>query len=244
MSTSLAAIRVGARTESEPAIAADVLDEHGLTAPAGSQSLGIMLAELLTGPAPHGERVGLTWTTSARLTRADRARVRTVVTRVAHDGLDRHVEVVDEAGRVRESGVETWQTATRPNPITALDFCGIEWATDLQSRLHRDEAFTSSVSTWDGTIGLRSGAREVHLRIYKGQVIDVTRRSLLGATFTFEARPETWVELILGADDDFMRRALRGEFSSAGNGYEYLRLTRPLHTIMHHARAMAQEVPA
>lgn len=244
MSTALAAIRVGTRTESGAAIVADVLDEHGLTAPAGSQTLGIMLAELLTGPIPDGERVGLAWCTNTRLTAVDRVRARTVVTCVSRDGVDRHVELVDESGCVRESGVETWQTTTRPSPITALDFCGVEWATDLQARLHTDEGFISSVSTWDGTVGLRCADREVHLRIYKGRIIDVTRRSLLGATFTFEARPETWVELMLGADDDFMRRALRGEFSSAGDGYEYLRLTRPLHTIIHHARAMAQEVLA
>ncbi len=47
---------------------------------------------------------------------------------------------------------------------------------------------------------------------------------------------------MLSDTDDFMRRALRGEFSSAGNGYEYLRLTKPLHAIIMNARAMAREV--
>ncbi|MCR5979369.1 hypothetical protein GDN83_16800 [Gordonia jinghuaiqii] len=241
MSTATAAVRVGDRSDTCPQIAADVLERDGLTVPPGSQSFGIVLAGLLTDPIPDAERTTLNWSVDNRITTVDRVQVTTVVTRVAVDGIERHIRLIDDAGQVRESGTETWRSATRVEPVPSLDFCSVEWAAALRDRLHADDAFTSSVSTWDGTIGLRCGAREVHLRVYKGRVIDVTRRTLLGATFTFEAPADTWVDLMLSVDDDFMRRALRGEFSSSGNGYEYLRLTKPLHAIIHHARAMAQE---
>ncbi len=51
-----------------------------------------------------------------------------------------------------------------------------------------------------------------------------------------------WAEVVLAERDDFMRRAIGGEFSSTGDGYEYLRLTKPLHIVIAHARALAQEV--
>ncbi|MBA5848767.1 hypothetical protein [Gordonia amicalis] len=242
MSSALASIRVGVRTSTGTEPAADVLYRHGLRIPARSPSFGMVVAEWLTDPVPAAERVGVTWSVTKPITGSDRVLATTVVTRVGPDGIDREVRLLDEAGRVRESGTETWRTENRPEVIPSLDFCSIEWGEQLRERLHHDAAFTSSVSTWDGTVGLRCGDREVHLRIYKGQVIDVTRRALLGATFTFEAAPATWVDLMLSDSDDFMRRALRGEFSSAGNGYEYLRLTKPLHAIIQNARAMAREV--
>ncbi|ATD72359.1 MULTISPECIES: hypothetical protein [Gordonia] len=242
MTTVTASPRVGARTSTAAQTAADVLDRHGYRIPSRSPSFGMVVAEWLTDPVPAAERVGVTWSATTPITGSDRVHATTVVTRVGPDGIDREVRLLDDTGRVRESGTETWRTEIRTEVIPSLDFCSIEWGEQLRGRLHHDAAFTSSVSTWDGTVGLRCGNREVHLRIYKGQVIDVTRRALLGATFTFEAAPVTWVDLMLSDSDDFMRRALRGEFSSAGNGYEYLRLTKPLHAIIQNARAMAREV--
>ncbi|TSD97452.1 hypothetical protein FOV72_05160 [Gordonia rubripertincta] len=242
MTTATASLRVGARTSTATQNAAGVLDRHGYRIPSRSRSLGMTLAECLTDPVPRAERVGLTWSTTTPIGETDHVRATTVVTRVGPDGIDREIRLLDDTGRVRECGTETWRTEVRPEVVPSLDFCSVEWGEQLRGRLHSDAAFTSSVSTWDGTVGLRCGDREVHLRIYKGQVIDVTRRALLGATFTFEAAPATWVDLMLSDTDDFMRRALRGEFSSAGNGYEYLRLTKPLHAIIMNARAMAREV--
>lgn len=242
MTTAIASLRVGVRTSTRTHLAADVLERHGLRIPSRSQSFGMVLAEWLTDPVPCAERVAISWSATTPIAETDHVHATTVVTRVGADCIDREVRLIDDAGRVRESGTETWRTEVGPQPVPELDFCSVEWGEQLRARLHQDAAFTSSVSTWDGTVGLRCGTREVHLRIYKGQVIDVTRRSLLGATFTFEASPATWVDLIQSESDDFMRRALRGEFSSAGNGYEYLRLTKPLHAIIQNARALAQEV--
>ncbi len=69
----------------------------------------------------------------------------------------------------------------------------------------------------------------------------MTRRVPHGATFTFVAPAHTWVDLVLSDTDDFMRRAISGEFSSSGDGYEYLRLTKPLNTIIAHARLIARK---
>ncbi|SDU80010.1 hypothetical protein [Gordonia westfalica] len=242
MTTVIASHRVGVRTSSGTHLATDVLERHGLRIPSRSQSFGMVLAEWLADPIPAAARAGVTWSAAEPITESDRIQATTVVTRVGPDGIDREIRLLDDTGRVRECGTETWRTEVRPEVVPSLDFCSVEWGEQLRGRLHSDAAFTSSVSTWDGTVGLRCGDREVHLRIYKGQVIDVTRRALLGATFTFEAAPATWVDLMLSDTDDFMRRALRGEFSSAGNGYEYLRLTKPLHAIIMNARAMAREV--
>ncbi|AZZ80868.1 hypothetical protein C5O27_07140 [Gordonia alkanivorans] len=242
MTTAIASLRVGVRTSTRTRLVADVLDRHGLRIPSRSQSFGMVVAEYLTDAVPCAERVAITWSATAPIAESDHVHATTVVTRVGADGIDREVRLVDDAGRVRESGTETWRTEASPESVPSLDFCSVEWGELLRARLHRDAAFTSSVSTWDGTVGLRCGEREVHLRIYQGQVIDVTRRAPLGATFTFETSPATWVDLLLSDSDDFMRRALRGEFSSAGNGYEYLRLTKPLHAIIQNARALAREV--
>ncbi|WP_232717827.1 hypothetical protein [Gordonia metallireducens] len=242
MTTAIASLRVGVRTSTRAHLAADVLDRHGLHIPSRSQSFGMVLAEWLTEPVQCAERVAISWSATTPVVATDHVHATTLVTRVGADGIDREVRLIDDAGRVRESGTETWRTDVSPQPVPELDFCSAEWGELLRARLHQDTVFTSAVSTWDGTVGLRCGTREVHLRIYKGQIIDVTRRSPLGATFTFEASPATWVDLTQSDSDDFMRRALRGEFSSAGNGYEYLRLTKPLHAIIQNARALAQEV--
>src|SRR5690606_40485018 len=109
--------------------------------------------------------------------------------------------------------------------------------------LEQDERFTSAISSWDGTIGLRCGDDEVHLRLYRGRVIEVTRRAPHGATFTLDADELVWTELITGARNDFMQRVMRGQVKVTGSGYAYLRLTKVLHVVVDHARKLAAEGP-
>lgn len=113
------------------------------------------------------------------------------------------------------------------------------WATALAEHLCDDERFTAATSSWDGTIGLRCGEDEVHLRVYRGALIDITRRSPHGATFTLSADELVWTELITGPRNDFMQRAMRGQFDVSGSGYEYLRLTKVLHALVDNARVLA-----
>lgn len=222
-------------------MAADLLAESGIVLPTGTFALGTVAAELLTPPVPAAHRTGLRWTAITPVTAVDRIRSEAVVTRVEGTTAERFVRVLDAAGAVREEGTETWRLATPSEPVPALDFCTPAWGELLRDHLEADPAFGSALATWDGTVGLRCGDRELHLRIYRGRIVDVTRRTPHGATFTFVAPDHTWVDLILGAHDDFMRRAIGGEFSSTGDGYEYLRLTKPLNLIIGHARAVARK---
>ncbi|OLL19548.1 MULTISPECIES: hypothetical protein [unclassified Rhodococcus (in: high G+C Gram-positive bacteria)] len=241
MSTTLNTLRVGDRTAGSGRMAADLLAESGIVLPTGTFALGTVAAELLTPPVPAAHRTGLRWTAITPVTAVDRIRSEAVVTRVEGTTAERFVRVLDAAGAVREEGTETWRLATPSEPVPALDFCTPAWGELLRDHLEADPAFGSALATWDGTVGLRCGDRELHLRIYRGRIVDVTRRTPHGATFTFVAPDHTWVDLILGAHDDFMRRAIGGEFSSTGDGYEYLRLTKPLNLIIGHARAVARK---
>jgi len=124
-------------------------------------------------------------------------------------------------------------------------FATVPWGRALAHRLEADERFRSATGSWDGTVGLRCGAREVQFRIYRSRIIEVTRRTPLGATFTVGASELTWTDLLTGGRNDFLQRAMRGQFEVAGNGYEYLRLTKVLNLIVDQARTLAEEgVPA
>ena len=237
-------ITVGDRAAGTARALAPLLAEAGLALPGGSVLAGAFAAELLTPSVPGAVRTGLTWSTTCPVARNDTVHTDVLVTRVAAGTVDRYVRLLDDTGTVREHGTETWRfedpAAAPAQP--ALDFCTAEWGELLRARLDEDRDFASSLSSWDGTIGLRCDDRELHLRIYKGRIVDVTRRTPHGATFTFVAPAHLWTEVVLAGRDEFMRRAIAGEFSSTGNGYEYLRLTKPLNIVIAHARALAQEV--
>lgn len=247
--TARAALRVGQRTQSRYARVDALLAESDIALPTGSLLLGPTVAELLT-PLPvsaSAVRECLTWRTHDPVEPGDSVRTESVITRVAADGdtavVVRRVVLRDNVNTLREEAVETWRLRDGDIALTvpATDFCTDRWGILVRDSLAADPDFASSLATWDGTIGLRCDDREIHLRVYRGRIIDVTRRTPGGATFTFIAPGHTWVDLILGERNDFMRRAITGEFSSAGNGYEYLRLTKPLDIVIAHARAIAQE---
>ncbi|MEE2030580.1 hypothetical protein [Rhodococcus chondri] len=243
VNTTPSLVTVGDRTASEPRILADLLAGSGVALAAGCTVAGAVAAEILTPALPRARRTEYRWHAERAVGPDDTFTVESVVTRVAGNRIERYVRLLDDAGSVRESGTETWLLDSPEDaaPTPELDFCTAEWGAALRDSLESDRDFTSSLSTWDGTIGLRCGDRELHLRIYKGRIVDVTRRTPHGATFTFVAPAHTWVDLVLSDGNDFMRRAISGEFSSTGDGYEYLRLTKPLNTIITHARALARK---
>ena len=61
------------------------------------------------------------------------------------------------------------------------------------------------------------------------------------AELTLGADELVWTNLITGPRNDFMQRAMRGQFQVSGSGYEYLRLTKPLHALIDNARELAAE---
>jgi acyl dehydratase len=157
--------------------------------------------------------------------------------------VTRHMILAGADGETRQVGTTSVLLAARepgPDPVGRA-FGTTGWGEALAERLREDTAFAEALESWDGTIGLRAGEHEVHLRVYRGTVIEVSRRAALGATFTMEASELTWTELVTAASNEFMRRSMSGQFAVRGNGYEYLRLTPVLNLMADAARALAQE---
>jgi hypothetical protein len=124
------------------------------------------------------------------------------------------------------------------------DVGSVEWGKRLAERLSKDDGFISSVSTFDGTIGVVSGDEQVRFRIYRGRIVETARKALDGPTFDITADERTWVQLLLGEHDDYVRLAARGRFRILGSGFQYLRLTRTVRLMVAAARAMARESDA
>jgi acyl dehydratase len=158
-----------------------------------------------------------------------------------HGAVTRFNELTNADGAVVQSGtasalVRVGSPGTRS---TRRDVGTVAWGKQLAAVLGENEAFRSAVASWDGTIGLRGGEREVHLRIYRGRIIDVTPRAPHGATFTFGASDRIWADLLTAADARFGTRLMSGEFTASGDPYEYLRLTKAMEIIVDGARTLA-----
>ncbi|HWN28058.1 MAG TPA: MaoC/PaaZ C-terminal domain-containing protein [Actinomycetospora sp.] len=153
--------------------------------------------------------------------------------------VTRHMRLVTDAGDTVQEGTTTALLAARghgPDPAGRA-FGTVAWAEALAARL--DDAFAADLATWDGTVGLRAGDDEVHLRLYRGRVLEVVPRTPRGATFVLGADAATWLELVEAPDNTFMRLAMAGRFTVTGDGYEYLRLTGALHRLVDAAREIA-----
>ena len=180
-------------------------------------------------------RVGDTLTLEVTVVRCRRTSAgdRGVVTRA--------MRLVDAAGATLQEGTTSALIAARgrgPDPVGRA-FGTVAWAEALAE--HADLA--EDLASWDGTIGLRCGidvnGDEVHLRVYRGRVIEVARRALRGATFVLGADAATWLEMVEAPGNPFMRLAMAGRFTVSGDGYEYLRLTAALHRLVDAAREIA-----
>jgi acyl dehydratase len=180
-------------------------------------------------------RVGDVLTLELTVVRCRRTRAgdRGVVTRA--------MTLVDGEGRVVQEGTTSVLLLARgagPDPVGRA-FGTRGWGEALAAELAGDDRFAAALASWDGTIGLRAGSEEVHLRIYRGSILEVSTRAALGATFTLEADERTWLDLVTAPVNDFTQRSMRGEFSTRGNAYEYLRLTKPLNLLVDAARTVA-----
>jgi acyl dehydratase len=160
--------------------------------------------------------------------------------------LTRYCELRDADGRLVQSG--TSRVLLQAEPVAADDpvppaVGTLAWGRALAESLGADPAFASATDSWDGTIGLRGGDAEVHLRIYRGRVIDVARRTPHGPTFTFGATDRTWADVLAADTPDFGRRLMTGQFQAGGDPYEYLRLTKVVEQVVDHAHALANRQP-
>ena len=161
--------------------------------------------------------------------------------------INRHVRLRRADGTILQEGTTAFLVAARAKgkpgaEPAALDFCGPEWTRELAAHLEADAEFVASTRSFDGTIGLQAGEVATSLRIYKGKIIEASRKSLLGSTFTVHASELVWTEFMTGPRNDFIPRTVRNQFSVRGSGYDYLRLTKPLMRIWECAREMAGAV--
>ncbi|RCW45759.1 acyl dehydratase [Halopolyspora algeriensis] len=160
--------------------------------------------------------------------------------------VNRHVALIDQHGQRVQEGttavlVQARETRDPSEDPVGCAFGTAAWGEALARRLEADREFGSATASWDGTFGLRCGEDEVHLRVYRGRVLEATRRAPLGATFTVEADELTWTELLTGPRNDFTHRAMRGQFRTRGSGYDYLRFTKALTVLVDNARSLATE---
>lgn len=155
--------------------------------------------------------------------------------------ITRHNELTNGDGVVVQSGQARTLVKASPgaehDPRT--DIGTLAWGKLLAQALESDGRFRSAVAEWDGTIGVRGGEHEVHLRVYRGRVIEVTRRAPHGATFTFGAPDRVWADILTAADARFGVRLMTGEFEVSGDPYEYLRLTKALSLLVDAVRTVA-----
>ncbi|WP_231445547.1 hypothetical protein [Brevibacterium zhoupengii] len=114
-----------------------------------------------------------------------------------------------------------------------------EWNAELHRRLSDDESFARLIESYDGTVGIAIGGRPVHIRCYRGQVLEVVARAVKGADFVLDIPGEVFIDLMSSDDNSFMETAMLGKMRSAGSGYEYLRMTSALIRIIDNARALA-----
>lgn len=176
----------------------------------------------------------------------DTIHCRIVITRVRTSStpgrgvIDRYVELINQDGAIVQHGTSAALVRSRSedSPPVESAFGTVAWGQAVAEMLMVDPEFTQSVAAYDGTIGLAIGGDEIHLRIYRGAVIEVSRRSLRGADFVANISGQVWCELMFSDTNDFMKKAMMGKVKSTGNGAEYLRMTRVLIQLVDAARAL------
>lgn len=191
------------------------------------------------------------WTYLKEIVPGDEIRFAMTITRTRrtssgrHGVVGRHVEVTNQHGEVVQRGSTAALVRARGDgegeSLGARAYCTPEWGRLLSLRLQEDKVFTSSTATWDGAIGLASDDGEVALRVYQGSILSAGSRVPNGATFTLKASDKTWTDLLCGPTNDYMKRAMLGEFSVQGSAYEYLRLTKAVVALVECARTLAKE---
>lgn len=216
----------------------------------GTADLGAALATALWRVARLPDRpVSRTWEHQVAVSAGDEvALAATVVALRPERAGDRglatwHCELTRADGVVVCAGESAASVPATPGAPRSVDrdVGTVAWGKALADELADDPAFASALASWDGAIGVRSGVDEVHLRVYRGRVIDVIRRSPLGASFVLGASRARWVDVLTGPPMEFAARQLRGEFETSGDPYEYLRCTKALALLVEAARRLAHD---
>lgn len=153
--------------------------------------------------------------------------------------VGRHVRIRNATGTpVQEGSTAMLVRAREREAAPAREFFTPGWTRLVGAGLGGNEAFRRATATWDGAFALACGEDEAHFRIYKGQVLDAGTRPPNGPDFTLVADELIWTELFTAETDEFMQRAMRGQFAVRGSAYEYLRLTKALAMTVEAARVL------
>ncbi|OZE37623.1 MULTISPECIES: MaoC/PaaZ C-terminal domain-containing protein [unclassified Rhodococcus (in: high G+C Gram-positive bacteria)] len=159
--------------------------------------------------------------------------------------INRHIELLDENNRVLQWGTSAALVRARGTEPASSELVshpiGIDWGRELAEGLASDDRFAASTALFDGSIGLANENTELQLRIYRGRILEVTRRTPTGPTFTLHGSEYAWSNLLTGARNDFVVRTHRGEFSTSGNGFAYLQMTKTVQLIVEAAREMTSK---
>ncbi len=156
--------------------------------------------------------------------------------------VGRHVRIRNAAGTPVQEGRTAMLVRARDREAApAREFFTPAWTRLVGAGLGGNEAFRRATVTWDGAFALACGEDEAHFRVYKGQVLDAGTRPPNGPDFTLVADELVWTELFTAETDEFMRRAMQGQFAVRGSAYEYLRLTKALAMTVEVARTLFRE---
>lgn len=219
----------------------------------GLASGGVIAAALwreATGVNGESREVGESWTWHRAIRFDEKISLVATVVRLEDSSSDdpaapgrlvRHQELIGGDGLPVQSGTAVTLVDRDPSRARTSyrDVGTPAWGQALAGLLAEDDRFASATAAWDGTLGVRGGEHEIHLRIYRGRMIEVTRRAPHGATFTFGASDRVWADIFTSSDARFGVRLMNGEFEVTGNPYEYLRLTKALELLVDAARRLA-----
>ena len=155
--------------------------------------------------------------------------------------VGRHVRIRNAAGTLVQEGTSAMLVrAGGGEAMPAREFFTPGWTKLVGASLAGNEDFRRATATWDGAFALACGEDEAHFRIYKGQVLEAGVRPPNGPAFTLVADELVWTGLFTAETDEFMQRAMQGQFAVRGSAYEYLRLTKALALTVGAARALFQ----
>lgn len=222
--------------------------------PAAGAARARLLADQLAAilPAEEAELTSLEWASLAAEPGRPVHLVATVVRCRAERGAGTTVlqdlrVVVDEDPRtVVLRGQAGWHVAGAQPPETdrvrvALEVGSVPWGHRIAERLATNSEFRSTTTPFDGAISFSSGADEVSFRVYRGAVVEVARKAVLGPTFTIRAPELTWLELLASPTNDYVRRTMTKAFTVRGDGFQYVRMIKAIMVILDEARAEATE---
>lgn len=156
--------------------------------------------------------------------------------------IRRRIRLLDANDRTIQEGTSTAMVKTRlelnPTDIVNQDMLSVGWCKALTEKLNVLDEFNDSLQLFDGCIELASEYNTTQLRIYKGQVIDVGRRTPKGADFTLFGEELAWINLLQSDRVDFIARATHGEFNVSGNVFVYLQITSAIVQLVEAAKTL------